>query len=107
MICQALQGGGKSTHQKKDKTKKKKSKPLVMPGDKRANKGLVYLKDQYIPVFRQPYFQGLPESFVPVLMMRCLAGYTRQWHLSQAVTVLWLALLLKYFTFDAYYFGVT
>ena len=79
MICQAidgLQGGGKSTHQKQKKKDKKKSR-RVLPGDLRANKGLVFLKDQYIPVFRQPYFQGLFESAVPVLMMRCLAGYTR------------------------------
>lgn len=79
---------------------------VILPGDLRKNKGLVYLKDAYIPRFRQPYFQGLPESVVPVLLMRVLAGYTRQWHLSSAVTVVWLSLLLKYFTLDRKYFNL-
>ena len=83
----------------KDQNKKEKSKE-VQPGDIRSNKGLIYLKDAYIPIFRQPYFQGLPESLVPSLLMRVLAGFTRQWHLSQGVDVLWLALTLKYFTLD-------
>lgn len=84
------------TPQKKEKEKSK----TVEPGDIRANKGYMFLKDAYIPVFRQPYFQGLPESIVPVLMMRLLAGFTRQWQTSESIAIVWLCLLLKYFTLD-------
>lgn len=62
------------------KAKKKaddKSDTIVLPGDLRANKGFVFLKDKYIPRFRQPYFQGLFESVVPILLMRLVAGFTR------------------------------
>ena len=72
----------------------------VEPGDLRANKGIIFLKDRYIPRFRQPYFQGLPESIVPLLLLRLLAGYSRRWHLSYGIAVVWLTLLLKYFTYD-------
>ena len=58
------------------KKQKKRSKE-VEPGDIRTNKGLIFLKDANIPIFRQPYFQGLPESLVPSLLMRVLAGFTR------------------------------
>ena len=39
----------------KHQNKLEKSKE-VEPGDIRSNKGLIYLKDAYIPIFRQPYF---------------------------------------------------
>ena len=32
--------------------------------------------------------------------MRLIAGFTRQWHLSNGLAVVWLSLILKYFTID-------
>lgn len=75
-------------------------KAEVAPGDLRKNKGIMFLKDAYIVRFRQPYFQGLPESVVPLLLLRVLAGYTRQWQVASGLTVVWLSFLLKYFTVD-------
>ena len=95
------------TRQKQSETTKSKKSKIVQPGDIRANKGYMFLKDDYIPIFRQPYFQGLPESMVPIFLMRLLAGYTRQWNLSEGVSVVWLSLLLKYFTLDYKALGLT
>ena len=64
----------------KDQTqlkKREKRPPVIQPGDLRSNKGWIYLKDEHIPNFRQPYLQGLPESLVPLLLFYLMAGFSR------------------------------
>ena len=74
------------------KKKEKKPTPVVLPGDLRSNKGSIYLRDDYIPFFRQPYLQGLPESYVPILLFYLMSGYSRDmwpfWNLLVIHTVL-------------------
>ena len=63
MICDLLdQKGVKTNTPSQSKGKKKKgvksssAKPAyIPPGDNRANKGTIFLKDEYINRFRQPY----------------------------------------------------
>ena len=58
MICNFIEGMSKVGQDKETVTsKKKKAKQeiIVHPGDLRSNKGSIYLKDDYIPLFRQPY----------------------------------------------------
>ena len=82
----------------KNTSLKENPKVRITPGDLRKNKGFLYLRDEYIPLFRQPYFPGILESFTSVLLFRLIAGFKNTWCLSEAVFVLWLVLIPKFFT---------
>ena len=42
----------KETKEEISKKKKSKQREVIHPGDLRENKGSIYLKDEYIPLFR-------------------------------------------------------
>ena len=56
MICDTLSGERKAAAEAREKDKADGEAKHVEPGDIRANKGLIFLKDEYIPIFPQPYF---------------------------------------------------
>ena len=54
MICDTIKSVKimADTTSRKEEKKRKKKEIIVDPGEIRANRGLIFLKDQYIAVFR-------------------------------------------------------
>ena len=71
--------------------------------DSYHHRGFLYLKDEFVTLYRQPYAQGLIETLVPLALQYLVASFNKSWVMYYNLVVFWcVQIVLRHFKTDDY-----